>query len=248
MSGSATAPWALVSNANDVALQVAQGADCVHLVGDRSDSETILNCLRDAPLDVIDQAAASLSVRPAGFRHFRTLFGPSIDGVVIRGGQQQGQPHSMAAGGSSPGPKKRSDDIRATYDILFGVTGFEANFQLSEAAVEAGLDGMERDELLRAYVADTYRFHQMEIFLTLSNEYTDWERTVQHPLNVRDSAVEALSDGQFVAPAIQLGDSLSTSEKGSYFYVMDHAIIQQVGTTTSFSKTHWTVWVLKKKS
>ena len=224
MSGSALAPWALVSDANDVALQVAQAADCVHLVGDRSDSETILNCLRDAPLDRIEQAAAKVA-RPGVFRQFRTVFGPSIDGVVIRG-QQQLQHLGSSSPSSSGGPRKRSDDGRPTYDCLFGVSGFESSFQLSESAMEQGLDGVERDLLLRAFVADTYRFHQTEIFLTLVNEYTDWERTVQHPISIRESTVEALSDGQFVAPAILLGDSLTSSEKSSYFYVMDPAIIQ----------------------
>lgn len=38
------------------------------------------------------------------------------------------------------------------------------------------------------------------------NEYTDWERTVQHPVNTRDACVQALSDAQFVAPLVQTGD------------------------------------------
>lgn len=38
------------------------------------------------------------------------------------------------------------------------------------------------------------------------NEYTDWERTVQHPMNTRDACVQALSDAQFVAPLVQTGD------------------------------------------
>lgn len=219
MSGSALAPWAIVNDANDVALQVAQAADCVHLVGDRSDSETILNCLRDAPLDRIEQAANKVA-RSGIYRQFRTFFGPSIDGVVIRGQQQ------MQHLGSSSGPRKRSEDGRPTYDCLFGVSGFESTFQLSESASEQGLDGVERDLLLRAFVADTYRFHQTEIFLTLVNEYTDWERTIQHPISIRESTVEALSDGQFVGPAILLGDSLSSPEKNSYFYVMDPAVVQ----------------------
>ncbi|KAG7205962.1 hypothetical protein KM043_007889 [Ampulex compressa] len=38
------------------------------------------------------------------------------------------------------------------------------------------------------------------------NEYTDWERTVQHPVNTKDACVQALSDAQFVAPLVQTGD------------------------------------------
>ena len=195
MSGSALAPWALVNDANDVALQVAQAADCVHLVGDRSDSETIMNCLREAPLERIDQAAAKIATlamtRSPGSRHFRTLFGlfgPSIDGVVIRGTNSPSPVSSSSSSASAPGPRKRSsDEGRVSYDFLFGVSGMEASYHLSEAVTENGLDGMERDLLLRKFVAETYRYHQTEIFLTLANEYTDWERTLQHPLSIRDS-------------------------------------------------------------
>ncbi|XP_037929027.1 neuroligin-4, Y-linked-like, partial [Teleopsis dalmanni] len=41
------------------------------------------------------------------------------------------------------------------------------------------------------------------------NEYTDWDRTSQHPINTRDTAVAALSDAQFVAPIIRTGDILA---------------------------------------
>lgn len=41
------------------------------------------------------------------------------------------------------------------------------------------------------------------------NEYTDWERTSQHPINTRDAAVAALSDAQFVAPLVHTGDLLA---------------------------------------
>ena len=215
MSGSAIAPWALVNEPNDVAFQVAQATDCVQSTGagDRTDSETILNCLRDRPLESILQA--TLTVSPSTWRRFRPVFGPSIDGVVIRSNT-----HSTAAG-----PRKRSDD-RSAYDFLFGVSGIESAHHLSETAIDHGLDAVERDILLRAFVGETYRFHQTEIFLTLINEYTDWERTVQHPLSIRDSTIEALSDGQFVAPAVSMGDSLSSADKNSYFYVIDPVALQ----------------------
>lgn len=45
-----------------------------------------------------------------------------------------------------------------------------------------------------------------KFYFQVVNEYTDWERTVQHPKNTRDSCVQALSDAQFVAPLVQTGD------------------------------------------
>lgn len=79
---------------------------------------------------------------------------------------------------------------------------------------------------------NAYTYHLSEIFFTVVNEYTDWERTVQHPINTRDAAVAALSDAQFVAPLVQTGDLLSAKPSqgqsdGSlsprtYFYVFDY--------------------------
>lgn len=64
------------------------------------------------------------------------------------------------------------------------------------------------------------------------NEYTDWERTSQHPINTRDAAVAALSDAQFVAPLVHTGDLLAPlpalpgqQKSGGpkcYFYVFDY--------------------------
>lgn len=54
---------------------------------------------------------------------------------------------------------------------------------------------------------------KLELYIFLSsqivNEYTDWDRTSQHPINTRDTAVAALSDAQFVAPIVRTGDILA---------------------------------------
>lgn len=61
--------------------------------------------------------------------------------------------------------------------------------------------------------------------------FIDWERTSQHPINTRDSAVAALSDAQFVAPLVHTGDMLASSavQPGQertgpkcFFYVFDY--------------------------
>lgn len=62
--------------------------------------------------------------------------------------------------------------------------------------------------MLRTYVRNTYTHHLSEIFSTVVNEYTDWERTALHPINTRDATVAALSDAQFVAPLVQTGDAI----------------------------------------
>lgn len=48
-------------------------------------------------------------------------------------------------------------------------------------------------------------FFLISIF-KIVNEYTDWDRASQHPINTRDTAVAALSDAQFVAPIVRTAD------------------------------------------
>lgn len=69
-------------------------------------------------------------------------------------------------------------------------------------------------------------------FAQVVNEYTDWERTSQHPINTRDAAISALSDAQFVAPLVHTGDTLAPlpaspgQERSAgpkcFFYVFDY--------------------------
>jgi hypothetical protein len=55
------------------------------------------------------------------------------------------------------------------------------------------------------------------------NEYTDWERPVQHPINIRDETMEAMGDAQVVAPLVRTGDFHSIARpSNSFFYVFDY--------------------------
>lgn len=101
--------------------------------------------------------------------------------------------------------------------------------RFSSNDIQAGFEGERRDKILRTYVRNAYTYHLSEIFFTVVNEYTDWERTVLHPINTRDATVAALSDAQFVAPVVATGDLLSkplhsNSPKShrSFFYVFDY--------------------------
>jgi len=99
---------------------------------------------------------------------------------------------------------------------------------------QAGFEGDRRDKILRTYVRNAYSYHLSEIFFTIVNEYTDWERTVLHPINTRDATIAALSDAQYVAPLVHTGDMLSQPKTPaaddlnkdrrtkSFFYVFDY--------------------------
>ena len=61
------------------------------------------------------------------------------------------------------------------------------------------------------------------LFGQVLNEYTDWERPVQHPVNLRDETLEALSDARVVAPAVLTADlHAAVTPNRSFLYVFDY--------------------------
>ncbi|XP_063224894.1 neuroligin-4, X-linked-like [Bacillus rossius redtenbacheri] len=235
LSGSALSPWALVEDPAGYAARLAREVNCSVPEDLARDHELVVDCLREVPLEQLlgadVRAPAHLSA-----------FGPSVDGVVIRADLQRemlahpgADLQGFAAGPAPPqGNAKRSGDAvlaasgaAGRYDLLFGVVTAEALWRFSAADVQSGFEGERRDRILRTYVRNAYSYHLSEIFFTVVNEYTDWERTVLHPVNTRDACVAALSDAQFVAPLVQTGDLLSRrgaapDDARSFFYVFDY--------------------------
>lgn len=68
---------------------------------------------------------------------------------------------------------------------MLGVTKAEAYFAFSGDDVQYGIEADRRSKILKSFVRNTYSFHLSEILATIINEYTDWERPVQHPINIR---------------------------------------------------------------
>lgn len=56
--------------------------------------------------------------------------------------------------------------------------------------LEFGFNESRRDRILRTFVRNAYYYHLNEIYSTLKNEYTDWDKPVQNPLSVRDATLE----------------------------------------------------------
>jgi hypothetical protein len=71
------------------------------------------------------------------------------------------------------------------YDLLVGVTRAESYFVFNSDDVQYGIEADRRSKILRTYVRSTYSYHLNEILATIVNEYTDWERPVQHPISIR---------------------------------------------------------------
>ncbi|KAJ9581762.1 hypothetical protein L9F63_003831, partial [Diploptera punctata] len=228
MSGSGLSPWALVENPARYAQQVARHANC----SPDLPHPHLLKCLRERPLE-------ALLTTPIEAPEFSSAFGPSIDGVVI----DNGEPPS--GGGNSGSNSGGDSSLRyasiagfntlnsvllrksvvsklSRYDLLLGVVKAEAYFAFSGEDVQYGIEADRRSRILRTFVRNTYRFHLSEILATIVNEYTDWERPVQHPINIRDETLEALSDAQVVAPVVHTADLHSAARRNSYLYVFDY--------------------------
>lgn len=199
LSGSAYSSWALVEDPVIYALKLAKDLNCTIPEDLIKNHELIVDCLRDTHLD--DLFAVEIQA-PS----FLTAFGPSVDGVVIRTGLSNQDSDDSPTGRVTT---KRSQDASGRYDLLFSVVTGEALWRFSAVDIQSGFEGERRDKIIRTYVRNAYTYHLSEIFYTVVNEYTDWERTSQHPINTRDAAVAALSDAQFVAPLVHTGDLLA---------------------------------------
>lgn len=105
---------------------------------------------------------------------------------------------------------------------MLGVVKAEAYFAFNGEDVQYGIEADRRSKILRTFVRNTYSYHLSEILATIVNEYTDWERPVQHPINIRDETLEALSDAQYVAPVVHTADLHSAEHRNSYLYVFDY--------------------------
>ncbi|TGZ46909.1 Uncharacterized protein DBV15_12068 [Temnothorax longispinosus] len=205
LSGSALSSWAVVEDPVSYALKLAKAVNCSVPDDLLKDNELIVDCLRESSLEELMQ----VDIQPPTFL---SAFGPSVDGVVIKPDFQKDLLSYLGPEfqGFGPLPKKAEHGAPITsnnkYDLLFGVTTSEALWKFAEKDVQQGFEGERRDRIIRTYVRNAYVYHLTEIFYTVVNEYTDWERTVQHPVNTKDACVQALSDAQFVAPLAQTGD------------------------------------------
>ncbi|KAH9632705.1 hypothetical protein HF086_017864, partial [Spodoptera exigua] len=189
LSGSALSSWALVEDPVSFSVQLAKQANCTLPEDIVKDHELIVDCLREVPLDELMSAEISTP-------SYLTAFGPSVDGVVVKTDYAKElltffipndlQGFSSVSGVNNLKADKRSGErmfgIRGgqnKYDLLFGVVTSEALWKFSAQDIQNGFEGERRDRIIRTYVRNAYTYHLSEIFFTIVNEYTDWERTVQ---------------------------------------------------------------------
>jgi neuroligin len=242
MSGSGLSPWALVENPARYAMQVARHANC----SPDLPQPHLLKCLRERPLDALLATPVEAPEFSSAFGP--SIDGVVIDsgepsgggGTGTSGGADSSSRYSDyvgGSGGSSSSGSRATSGVNSLnsvllrksvvsklsrYDLLLGVVKAEAYFAFSGEDVQYGIEADRRSRILRTFVRNTYRFHLSEILATIVNEYTDWERPVQHPINIRDETLEALSDAQVVAPVVHTADLHSAARRNSYLYVFDY--------------------------
>ncbi|KAG5679901.1 hypothetical protein PVAND_009437 [Polypedilum vanderplanki] len=229
MSGTGLAPWSLVGDPAYYAAIVAHHVNCsVDLP-----HQALMKCLRDVSLK-------SLLSTPVRVPDFGNAFGPSVDGVVIDTGDfSQQDPYDFGSLSGSDTKRqmhyqnnlniinsvllrKLAINKLSRYDLLVGVTRAESYFIFNAGDVQYGIESDRKTKILRNYVRSTYSYHLNEILATIENEYKDWEKPVQHPINIRDETLEALSDAQVVAPATLTVDLHSADHRNSFLYVFDY--------------------------
>lgn len=202
-------PWALQREPLAVKRRVAEQTGC-H--GDLVEDD-LAPCLRTKSLAEL----LHVSVDPP---RFLPGFAPFVDGAVLVGG-----PGPSAALSDMSADKRGHGFELADFpdrELLFGLTTTESYLDLSAQDLEFGFNETRRDRILRTFVRNAYFFHLNEIFSTLKNEYTDWERPMQNPLNVRDATLEVLSDGHTVAPLIRVGYLHTVRGGKTYFTHFSH--------------------------
>ncbi|KAK0163026.1 hypothetical protein PV327_006740 [Microctonus hyperodae] len=208
LGGSALSPWAIQRDPLAIKRRVAEQTGCMGDV----ETDDIAVCLRLRSIDEL------LNVHLESPR-FTSGFAPFVDGAVLPSAPSQvTQPTASSASVLPlvPGPGSEFAAL-GNRDLLIGLTSCEAWLDLSEDDLTNGLNETRRDKILRTYVRNTYRYHLHEIYSTLRNEYTDWEKGEQSPSIIREGLLSLLGDGQVAAPLLRLALLHSTSGGRGYF-------------------------------
>ena len=72
---------------------------------------------------------------------------------------------------------------------MVGVTTHDYFDQLTDQDVKRGISIEKRNRMFQTFVRNQYSAHLQEILLTLQNEYTNWDETVQRPQIIKEQVV-----------------------------------------------------------
>lgn len=80
---------------------------------------------------------------------------------------------------------EHSGESFITNQLMLGMTTMESYNEFSAADIQYGLEEVQRNKVIRTFVRNAFTFHLNEIFSAVRNEYTDWDKPIQHPINIR---------------------------------------------------------------
>ena len=118
---------------------------------------------------------------------------------------------------------KPREAVFAGVALLVGLSRVDAAFYLTGRDLVDGLDAGRLRRMLRTYVQNTFVYHRQYIYDVLVHQYTDWKRTVANAQSRRDSLVELLADGMYVAPGVELAQRhAALAASATYMYNLDY--------------------------
>lgn len=117
---------------------------------------------------------------------------------------------------------ERASDAFIKVPLILGVSSTESNLDFNANDIQYGFEEDHRNRILRTFIRNAYVYHLNEIFSAVRNEYTDWDKPVLHPIIIRDSTMEALSDGHTVAPLMRIAFYHARRGAKTYFYHFDY--------------------------
>ncbi|XP_022250885.1 neuroligin-3-like [Limulus polyphemus] len=195
-SGSALSPWAIAREAPKFTRQLASKLKCPN-----ESNVIMIDCLRNRPMKQILNVQLDVP-------DYLTAFGPTIDGIVI-----PNEPEILM---------KDYNNLYNQYDLLLGVSRMEFYYKFSANEERYGIGKDRRTKLFRELVRNVYKYHLKEIFYVLENEYTDWERTMEHPINILETTAHAISDGLVVGPLFKAAKYRAKGSKKTFLFVFGH--------------------------
>ncbi|XP_074593556.1 neuroligin-4, X-linked-like [Brevipalpus obovatus] len=194
-SGSALSPFALARKPAHHGRFLGKKLDCP---SEPHQNVLLMECLRKKSVQQL------LSVKFQLPTHL-TFFGPTVDGIVIAK-----DPAILMNDPKSP---------FANYDLMAGVNHIESYNLFNDNDDQNGLEIVQKERIIRTLIRNLYDYHLQEIYLTLSNEYTDWNRPASYPLSVLDSTLNLLDDALVVAPLIRVVNyHAAKNNRNTYFY------------------------------
>lgn len=195
ISGSALSPWASIHDSDSLRRAVGEQTGCLPH-DSPTNREDIAPCLRSQPLE----ALLAVKVPPP---RFMSSWAPTPPLSV---------PFAVEK------TLEKSSDAFTSCELMVGVTNTESYADFNANDIQYGFEEEQRNRVLRTYIRNAYVYHLNEIFSAVRNEYTDWDKPIQHPINIRDSTMEALSDGHTVAPLIKVAYLHARKGAKTYFF------------------------------